>query len=86
MLMQAKQAPLHWLWSIKIALIIMDDFKARKIAEGLGLNITGTLGVLIEAKRKGLITNLKAVLEGLAKTNFRITDELIQQALEMTGE
>ena len=64
----------------------MDDFKARKIAEGLGLNITGTLGVLIEAKRKGLITNLKAVLEGLAKTNFRITDELIQQALEMTGE
>jgi len=41
---------------------------------------------LIEAKRKGLITNLKAVLQGLAKTNFRITDELIQQALEMTGE
>ena len=29
----------------KDSLIIIDDFKARKIAEGLGLNITGTLGV-----------------------------------------
>jgi predicted nucleic acid-binding protein len=35
--------------------IILDDFKARKIAEKLGLNVTGTLGVIIKAKLRGII-------------------------------
>lgn len=36
----------------KAPLIIIDDIKARKIAEELNLNITGTLGVLIEATKE----------------------------------
>lgn len=67
-------------------LVIIDDLKARKIAEQLNLPITGTLGVLIEAKKKGFIKSLQTVLKELAKTNFRLTDELIHYALKMTGE
>ena len=70
----------------KAPLIIIDDIKARKIAEELNLNITGTLGVLIEATKKGFIKNLRSVLNELAKTNFRLTDELIQYALKLAGE
>ncbi|MCW3109028.1 MAG: hypothetical protein JWQ09_3534 [Segetibacter sp.] len=70
----------------KDPLVIIDDLKARKIAEELKLNITGTLGVLIEARKKGFINNLSTVLKELAKTNFRLTDELIQHALKMAGE
>ncbi len=70
----------------KDPLMIIDDFKARKIEEELNLKITGTLGVLIEAKKKGFINNLQAVLKELAKTNFRLTDELTQYALKITGE
>jgi predicted nucleic acid-binding protein len=35
--------------------VILDDWKARKLAERLGLSVTGTLGVIIRAKNTGLI-------------------------------
>ncbi len=70
----------------KDSLIIIDDYKARKIAEGLGLRITGTIGILIDAKTKGILASLKSVLTELSKTNFRLTDELIEKALKVAGE
>lgn len=35
------------------SIIIIDDYRARKIAEKLKLNYTGTIGVIIKAKLKG---------------------------------
>jgi len=42
---------------IKPDLVLIDDRTARNIAEYLGLNVKGTLGVLVEAKRRGLISS-----------------------------
>ncbi|MGN6617891.1 MAG: DUF3368 domain-containing protein [Ilyomonas sp.] len=70
----------------KDSLIIIDDYKARKIAEGLGLRITGTIGILIGAKTKGILASFKPVLTELSKTNFRLTDELIEKALKVAGK
>jgi predicted nucleic acid-binding protein len=69
-----------------VDLIILDDMKARRSAESLGLEITGTLGVLIKAKRSGLITSLKSTLEKLQSTNFRISQELVAEAMRISGE
>ena len=33
-------------------IVILDDWKARKVAERLGISVTGTLGVIIKAKNK----------------------------------
>ncbi|MCX6274765.1 MAG: DUF3368 domain-containing protein [Bacteroidetes bacterium] len=46
---------------------LLDDYKARKIAEHLGLEITGTLGVIIKAKLNGIITSVKPYLEKIRK-------------------
>lgn len=35
--------------------LILDDWKARKVAERLGIRVTGTLGVIIKAKKSGII-------------------------------
>ncbi len=67
-------------------LIILDDYKARTMASSLGLEITGTLGVIIKAKQNGLITSIKPFLKQLKQTNFRITDSLIEEALKLAGE
>jgi predicted nucleic acid-binding protein len=67
-------------------LLIIDDLKGRKIANHLGLTITGTLGVLAEAKTRGIIPSLKAVLHEIKKSNFRITQQLEQQLLDSVGE
>jgi len=42
---------------LKADLVLIDDRIARNIAEYMGLNVKGTLGVLVDAKRKGLITS-----------------------------
>ena len=66
--------------------IIVDDFRARKVAERLGINYTGTIGVIIKAKLKGIILSIKPLLAKIRQTEFRITDEIEQQALKEACE
>lgn len=66
--------------------IIIDDYKARKTAESLGLNITGTIGVIIKAKLIGVIGSIKPILVKIRQTNFRLSDELEELALKEAGE
>ena len=66
--------------------VILDDWKARKLAERLGLSVTGTLGVIIRAKSTGLISSIKPYLEKIRETNFRISEELEQIALREANE
>ena len=66
--------------------VILDDWKARKLAERLGLSVTGTLGVIIRARKTGLIPSIKPYLEKIRETNFRISEELEQIALKEANE
>ncbi len=66
--------------------LILDDKKARRIAQQLGLPITGTLAALLRAKQQGLIPNLRDVLDDLATADFRISDALVADALRRAGE
>ena len=56
---------------IEDSLIILDDYKARKTAEHLGLKITGTIGVIVKAKLNGVISSIKPFLAKINNTNFR---------------
>jgi predicted nucleic acid-binding protein len=66
--------------------LIIDDYKARKLAHNLKLRHTGTIGVIIAAKQKGIINNIKPILEKIKATNFRISVELELQALIQAKE
>jgi predicted nucleic acid-binding protein len=66
--------------------IILDDYKARKIAAQLGLNYTGTIGVIIKAKLKGIIPSVKPLLEKIKQTDFRLSAELELFALKEAKE
>ena len=66
--------------------IILDDYKARKIAEQLGITYTGTIGVIIKAKLKGQIATIKPFLEKIKQTNFRLSPEIELQALKEANE
>ena len=52
----------------------------------MGINITGSLGVLITAKKKGHIQAVKPLIEKIQKTNFRISEELIERVLKKVNE
>ena len=66
--------------------LIIDDLKARKIATTLSLRFTGSVGILITAKKLGFIYSVKYYLEKIQTTNFRISDALIFKALEIANE
>ena len=66
--------------------LILDDYRARKVAEKLKLNFTGTIGVIIRAKIKGVIPSIKPLLVKIKQTDFRLTDDIEQQALKEAGE
>lgn len=71
---------------LKTDAVLIDDVKARKIAKLRGLNVIGTVGVLLDAKDRGLISEVKPLLEALTKKKIRISKELYDHALELAHE
>jgi predicted nucleic acid-binding protein len=61
---------------------ILDDLKARKLAQKLNLKITGTLGIIIKARKKNIISSTKKVLNKLKNEGFRISKELEKEILK----
>ena len=68
------------------AFVIIDDKLARRIAEMQGFRLTGTAGVLLRAKRKGLVPAVKPVLKKLLDLDFRLKPDLVKAILELAGE
>ena len=66
--------------------LLIDDMMGRMIAQRQGVRITGTLGILIRAKRMGLIAQLKPLFDNLKIHGWFIADELIHQALVAVNE
>ncbi len=66
--------------------LILDDYKARKVAENLGLHYTGTIGIIIKAKLDNIIPSVKPLLDKIKETNFRISPELELQAYKEAKE
>jgi len=66
--------------------VILDDYRARKIAEQLGVNYTGTIGVIIKAKISGVISSIKPILAKIKETDFRLSVDIERQALLAAGE
>jgi predicted nucleic acid-binding protein len=66
--------------------VIIDDYKARRLAQTLNIAYTGTIGIIILAKQKGIISSIKPILEKIKETNFRISADLELQALIQAQE
>ena len=66
--------------------VILDEKKARGIAERLGLEVIGTVAMLVRAKQKGVISEVKPLLRELQAKGFRLTEALIMDALQLAGE
>lgn len=54
---------------------ILDDRKARSVAVGMGVRLTGTLGVLLKAHASGAAFDLRDTLERLRAVGFRVPDD-----------
>jgi uncharacterized protein len=68
------------------AVVILDDGLARQVAESLAIRLTGTLGLLLDAKRKGLIPAVAPLLDQLHALRFRLSLATRAAVLRLAGE
>lgn len=62
------------------------DLPARRIARTLNLTVTGTVGVLLVAKRHGVIERVRPSLDALVTEGFFVGAELYDEILHLAGE
>ncbi len=60
--------------------------KARKAAMTLGISMTGVLGVLLRAKERGIIKEIRPVIEKLREVGFYFSGHMERKILDMAGE
>ena len=65
---------------------LLDDRQARRIAQSAGLNVWGTLGVLIEAKSQGLIERIAPHIDRLESSGMWMSSAIRRRILALAGE
>ncbi|MCU0444298.1 MAG: DUF3368 domain-containing protein [Microscillaceae bacterium] len=67
-------------------ILILDDWKARKLAQQYQKNATGTLGTLLKAKNQNLIPNIQPLLNQMKINGFHFSEELEKEILRLANE
>ena len=72
---------------LKADVILLDEREGRRAAQRLGLKCVGILGILIEAKAKGLVQEIRPQLDALrARAGFFLSDALYEDVLRLVSE
>ena len=67
-------------------LLIIDDARAKKVAYANGLEVMGSVGVLLLAKQRGLINKIRPMLSLLAVSDIHLGSRIIEKALQLADE
>ena len=65
---------------------VIDDREARKCAITLGCLCTGTVGVILLAKRRGIIASVKDSLAKLQNAGLWLSQDLVREICHKAGE
>ena len=66
--------------------VILDDNKARIVADSMGLHVMGTIGILLDMKQCKVIPKIKPFLDSAIRFGFRIAPDLYVKILRVAGE
>ncbi|MCI5125461.1 MAG: DUF3368 domain-containing protein [Candidatus Electrothrix sp. AR5] len=77
---------IHTACEHKADLVIIDEKIGRNVAEYLGLTVIGTLGVLLNAKKKGLIASFSDCVGEMQNNGLRYHPQLIERLIRQCGE
>lgn len=68
------------------SLAILDDGPARRVAREMGVLLTGTMGLLLRAKRQGHLRRVRPLIDALVAADFRLSDSLYERTLRLAEE
>ena len=67
-------------------LVILDDRQGRLVSRDRGLSVTGTVGVLIEAKERGFIPSLRPEMDRLIEAGMWVNEVFYHRILKEYDE
>lgn len=67
-------------------LVLIDERAGRAVARELGIAHSGTVGVIVQAKKRGLVPSARQLFEQMLARHFRVAAEMIREALAQAGE
>ena len=65
---------------------VLDDLEARRCAKSFDLPVIGTFGVVLRAKRLGLLVKARPVVEELLRHSLYLSPRLVEMGLARVGE
>jgi predicted nucleic acid-binding protein len=69
------------------SIVMLDDLRARRLAAQVyGLDVLGTVGILVRARRASLIGPLRPILVHLSTAGVYLTPSLIDAAVKSVGD
>ena len=72
---------------LKARLLVLDDRKARRIAEiAYGIRVKGVAGILVSAKRKGLLSEVIPVLDAMRTAGYYLSERVLSAVRQEAGE
>jgi uncharacterized protein len=66
--------------------LLIDDQRARRVARLNGINVIGSLGVLLKAKTAGHIDSVRVAIEKMQSSGIHLSEELISESLRLANE
>lgn len=67
-------------------IVLIDERRGLRVALDEGLNAIGSVGTLLLAKRRGLVTEVKSHLYNMQSSGIHLSDRLIEWAVIQAGE
>jgi predicted nucleic acid-binding protein len=83
---EGEASVLAWGYANPGTAIIVDDLAARRCAATLGIPVRGTLGLILTAKKRGVIPEARPVLEKLRQSGMYLSDRILNQSLALVEE
>lgn len=66
--------------------LLIDDWHGRTVAKQRGVAVVGVAGILLAAKRQGLLAEIHPVLAELVTIGYRLSPQLVAEVLRLAGE
>ncbi|MGI9249587.1 MAG: DUF3368 domain-containing protein [Pseudohongiellaceae bacterium] len=66
--------------------VIIDDLVGRRCADSLGIPVRGTLGLVLIAKKRGVIPEARSVIEDMMNNGLYLSKKVLNLALQRVGE